>query len=105
MQKITNSQQDSLNPLFPINSYLNDDCKTFAEQITILLSITNYTIWQIRIKSDKENLKPSQKIILARIYNYCAIREKKEMKRADQGYRDTFKDLKQELIQQLETLI
>ena len=104
LQKITNLQQDSLNPLFPINYYLNEDCKTFAEQITILLSVTNYTIWQLRIKSDKENLKPSPKIILARIYNYCAIREKKE-KKANQGYSDTFKNLKQELIQQLETLI
>ena len=75
------------------------------KKITIPLSITNYTIWQLRNKSDKENLKPSQKIILARLSNYCAIREKKEMKKADQGYHDTFKDLKHELIQQLETLI
>ena len=105
LQKITNLQKDSLNPLFPINYYLNDDFRNFAEKITILLSITNYIIWQLRTKSDKENLKPSQKIILARLYNYCAIREKKEMKKADQGYLDTFKDLKHELIQQLETLI
>ena len=105
LQKITNLQKDSLNPLFPINYYLNDDFRNFAEKITILLSITNYSIWQLRIKSDKENLKPSQKIILARLYNYCAIREKKEMKKADQGYHNTFKDLKHELIQQLETLI
>ena len=105
LQKITNLQKDSLNPLFPINYYLNDDFKNFAEKITILLSITNYTIWQLRIKSDKENSKPSQKIILARLYNYCAIREKKEKKKADQGYHETFKDLKHELIQQLETLI
>ena len=90
LQKITSLQHNSFNPVFSINYYLNNDCKTFAEPVTILLSITNYTIWHLQIKSNKENSKPSQKNIIARIYNYCAIREKKEKKRADQGYHNIF---------------
>ena len=70
-QNTTNLQQNSFNPPFPINYCLNDDCKTSAELTTILLSITNYTIWQLRIRGNEENLRPRQKDFIARIYNNC----------------------------------
>ena len=70
-----------LDNLTPLNFHVPTKFEIFTESIALILTVTNYCIWQTRKKqldSDHQKLetvKPSN--VLARIFNHIKIREKK----------------------------
>ena len=104
IQKITKLEESSFNPLIPINFCLNNE-GTYLKPIAILFAVTNYIVWNLSIKCKNGNYQPKHEHIIAKVYNYCSIREKKEKKKIDQGFENVFCSLKNELLQQLKNLI
>ena len=76
-----------LDNLTPLNFHIPTQFENFTESIALLLTATNYCIWQTRLgplNTDPHNLKPvNHKLVLAKIFNHISIREKKEKKRND----------------------
>ena len=76
-----------LDNLTPLNSHVPIKFEIFTESIALILTVTNYCIWQTRKKqlnSDYQKLKtvkPSN--VLAMIFNHIKIREKKENSQTD----------------------
>ena len=74
-----------LDNLTPLNFHVPIKFEIFTETIALILTVTNYCIWQTRKKqldSDYQKLetvKPSN--VLARIFNHIKIREKKKVKK------------------------
>ena len=88
-----------LDDLTPLNFNIPTKFENFTETIALLLTATNYCIWQTRLRrlnTELQNLKPvNLKLILAKIFNHISMREKKEKKRNDSIYVDTIKTIKQ----------
>ena len=74
-----------LDNLTPINFHVPIKFEIFTETIALILTVTNYCIWQTRKKqlnSDYQKLdtvKPSN--VLARIFNHIKTREKKKVQK------------------------
>ena len=72
-----------LDNLTPLNFHVPTKFKIFTESIALILTVTNYCIWQTRKKqldSDYQKLetvKPSN--VLAMIFNHIKTREKKSL--------------------------
>ena len=76
-----------LDSLTPLNFHVPIKFEIFTESIALILTVTNYCIWQTRKKqldSDHQKLntvKPNS--VLARIFNHIKTREKKENSQTD----------------------
>ena len=72
-----------LDSLTPLNFHVPIKFEIFTEAIALILSVTNYCIWQTRKKqlnSDSpqlETLEPSN--VLARIFNHMKTRKKRKV--------------------------
>ena len=92
----------------PLNFHVPIKFETFTESIALLLSVTNYCIWQTRKKqldSDHQKLetvKPSK--VLARIFNHIKIREKKESSQIDITNYELIKNIRIEVGRKLQNL-
>ena len=71
----------SLDDLTPLNFHIPTQYENFAETIALLLTATNYCIWQTRLgrlNIDPQNIKPvNHKLVPTKIFNYISIRKKK----------------------------
>ena len=94
--------------LTPLNFHVQIKFEIFAETIPLILTVTNYCIWQTRKKqldSDYQKLekvKPSN--VLARIFNNMKIREKKESLKTDQTNYEIIKNIRIEIGKELHNL-
>ena len=77
----------SLDNLTPLNFHIPTQYENFTEIIALLLTATNYCIWQRRLgrlNTELQNSKSvNHKLVLAKIFNHISIREKKEEKHYD----------------------
>ena len=98
-----------LDDLTPLNFHIPTQFGNFTETIALLLRATNFCIWQTRLRrlnTELQNLKPvNHKLILAKIFNYISIREKKEKKLNDSIYVDTINTIKQTMAKILQNPI
>ena len=97
-----------LDNLTPLNFHVPIKFEIFTETIALILTVTNYCIWQTRKKqldSDYQKLakvKPSN--VLARIFNHIKIREKKESLKTDQTNYEIIKNIRIEIGKELHNL-
>ena len=97
-----------LDSLTPLNFHVPTKFEIFTESIALILTVTNYCIWQTRKKqldSDHQKLetvKPSN--VLARIFNHMKIREKKESLKTDQTNYEIIKNFRIEIGRKLHNL-
>ena len=81
----------------------------FTESIALILTVTNYCIWQTRKKqlnSDhqiSETVKPSN--VLAMIFNHIKTREKKESLQTNKTYYEIIKNIRTKVGQRQHNLI
>ena len=98
----------SLDNLTPLNFHVPIKFEIFTETIALILTVTNYCIWQTRKKqldSDYQKLakvKPSS--VLARIFNHIKIRGKKESLKTDQTNYEIIKNIRIEIGKELHNL-
>ena len=84
-----------LDNLTPLNFHVPIKFEILTESIALILTVTNYCIWQTRKKqldSDYQKLeavKPSN--VLAMIFNHIKTREKKESSQTDTTNYETIK--------------
>ena len=101
----TSSPLDSLTPL---NFHVPIKFEVFTESIALILTVTNYCIWQARKKqldSDQQKLeivKPSN--VLAMIFNLIKTREKKESSKTDKTNYEIIKNIRLEVGRELHNL-
>ena len=104
LQEILNNITETsfpLDSLTPLNFHVPTKFEIFTEQIALILTVTNYCIWQTRKKqldSDHQKLttvKPSS--VLARIFNHIKTREKKENLNTDKTNYEMIKHLRTEI--------
>ena len=66
----------------PLNFYIPLQLENFTESIALILTVTNYCIWQTRkqqLNSDYQKLETVKPInVLAMIFNHIKIRKKKK---------------------------
>ena len=69
----------ALDPFTAINFYLPKTLENHSDQISFLLAVTNYCVWQTRNKQLKtDNLNPIDfKIILSKLFNHITICKRK----------------------------
>ena len=97
-----------LDNLTPLNFHVPIKFEIFTEAIALILTVTNYCIWQTRKKqlnSDTpqlETVKPSN--VLAMIFNHIKIQEKKESLQIDTSNYDLIKNIKIEIGRELHNL-
>ena len=97
-----------LDNLTPLNFHVPTNFEIFTESIALILTVTNYCIWQTRKKqldSDHQKLntvKPSN--VLARIFNHIKIREEKESLKTDQTNYEIIKKIRIEIGRELHNL-
>ena len=97
-----------LDNLTPLYFHVPIKFEIFTETIALILTVTNYCIWQTRKKqldSDYQKLakvKPSS--VLARIFNHIKIREKKESLKTDQTNYEIIKNIRIEIGKELHNL-
>ena len=90
-----------LDNLTPLNFHVPIKFEIFTEAIALILTVTNYCIWQTRKKqlnSDSpqlERVKPSN--VLAMIFNHIRIREKKESLQTDKANYEIIKNIRLEV--------
>ena len=90
-----------LENLTPLNFFVPIQFENFTESIALILTVTNYCIWQTRKKrlnSDclkMEKVKPSN--VLAMIFNHLKIREKRENLLIDKTNYDITKNIRTEV--------
>ena len=104
LQEILNNITETsfpLDSLTPLNFHVPTKFEIFTEQIALILTVTNYCIWQTRKKqldSDHQKLttvKPSS--VLARIFNHIKTREKKENLNTDKTNYEMIKHFRTEI--------
>ena len=97
----------ALDPFTAINLYLPKTFKNHTEQISFLLTVTNYCVWQTRNKQlNTEKLNPiDYKIILSKIFNHITIRERKDKKRLTAMHVEEIQQIKRKLFEKLQSLI
>ena len=88
----------SLDNLTPLNFHIPTQYENFTKAVALLLTATNYCIWQTRLgrlNTELQNLKPvNHKLVPAKICNHISIREKKEKKRNDSIFVNTINKIK-----------
>ena len=97
--------------LTPINFYFPFQYETYSEEISILVTVTNYCIWRTRL--EQLNVDPhtlisnniNSKTILAKILSYFINRTKREKKKADTTFVQTIENIRQQLSKKLQDLI
>ena len=96
-----------LDNLTPLNFHVPIKFEIFTEAIALILTVTNYCIWQIRKKqlnSDSpqlETVKPSN--VLAMNFNHIKIREKKGSSQIDTTNYELIKNIRIEIGRKLQT--
>ena len=90
-----------------INFYLPKTFENYTEQISFLLTVTNYCVWQSRNKQlNTDKLNPiDYKIILSKIFNHITIRERKDKKRLTAMYVEEIQQIRRKLCEKLQSLI
>ena len=97
-----------LDNLTLLNFHVPIKFEIFTESIALILTVTNYCIWQTRKKqlnSDSpqlETVKPSN--VLAMIFNHIKIREKKESLQTDKTNYEIIKNIRLEVGRELHNL-
>ena len=97
-----------LDNLTPLNFHVPIKFEIFTEAIALILTVTNYCIWQARKKqlnSDSpqlEKVKPSN--VLAMIFNHIKNREKKESLQTDKTNYEIIKNIRLEVGRELHNL-
>ena len=97
-----------LDNLTPLNFHVPIKFEIFTETIALILTVTNYCIWQTRKKqlnsdsSQLETVKPSK--VLAMIFNHIKTREKKESSKTDKTNYEIIKNLRIEIGRELHNL-
>ena len=92
----------------PLNFHVPIKFEFFTESIALILTVTNYCIWQIRKKqlnSDSpqlETVKPSN--VLAMIFNHIKTREKKESSKTVKTNYEIIKNIRLEVGRKLHNL-
>ena len=111
LQEILNNITETsfpLDSLTPLNYHVPTKFETLTEPIALILTVTNYCIWQTRKKqldSDPMKLstvKPSN--VLARIFNHLKIRERKENSQTDKTNYEIIKHVRIEVGKKLSNL-
>ena len=94
--------------LTPLNFHIPIKFEIFTETIALILTVTNYCIWQTRKKqlnsdsSQLETIKPSN--VLAMIFNHIKTREKKESSKTDKTNYEIIKNIRIEIGRELHNL-
>ena len=97
--------------LTPINFYFPLQYETYSEEISLLVTITNYCIWRIRLEQlnvDPHTLNSNiinSKTILAKIFSYFIYRKKRERKKTDTTFVHTIENIRQHLSKKLQDLV
>ena len=97
-----------LDNLTPLNFFVPIQFEHLTESIALILTVTNYCIWQARKKqlnsdcSKLETVKPSN--VLAMIFNHMNIREKRESLLTDTTKYEIIKKIRTEIGQSLHNL-
>ena len=97
-----------LDNLTPLNFFVPIQFEHFTESIALILTVTNYCIWQARKKqlnsdcSKLETVKPSN--VPAMIFNLIKIREKRESLLTDTTKYEIIKKIRTEIGQKLHNL-
>ena len=98
-----------LDNLTPLNFHIPTQFENFTETIALLLTATNYCIWQMRLgrlNTDLLNSKPvNHKVVPAIIFNHISIREKKKKKRNDSIFVGIINTIKHAIARLLQNLI
>ena len=96
----------ALDPFTVINFYLPKTFENHSEQISFLLTVTNYCVWQIRNKQlNTDKLNPiDYKIIPSKIFNHITIRERKD-KRLTAINVEKIQQIRRKLCEKLQSLI
>ena len=111
LQEILNNITETsfpLDSLTPLNYHVPTKFETFTEPIALILTVTNYCIWQTRKKQlDSDPLKlftvkPSN--VLARIFSHLKIRERKENSQTDKTNYEIIKHVRTEVGKKLSNL-
>ena len=111
LQKVFNKIIETsfpLDNLTPLNFHVPIKFELFTEAITLILTVTNYCIWQTRKKqlnsdsSQLETIKPSN--VLAMIFNHIKTREKKESSKTDKTNYEIIKNIRIEIGKELHNL-
>ena len=93
----------ALDPFTAINFYLPKTFENHSEQISFLLTVTNYCVWQTRNKHlNTDKLNPiDYKIILSKIFNHITILERKDKKRLTAMYVEEIQQIRRKLCEKL----
>ena len=89
----------------PLNFYVPVRFEIFTESIALILTVTNYCIWQTRRKQlnseclQLEAVKPSN--VLAMIFNHIKIRENKESLLTDTTKHEIVENIRTEVGQKI----
>ena len=111
LQEILNNITETsfpLDSLTPLNYHVPTKFETLTEPIALILTVTNYCIWQTRKKQlDSDPLKlstvkPSN--VLARIFNHLKTRERKENSQKDKTNYEIIKHVRTEVGKKLSNL-
>ena len=97
--------------LTPINYYFPLQYETYSEEISILVTVTNYCIWRTRL--EQLNVDPhtytfnriNSKTILAKIFSYFINRTKREKKKTDTTFVKTIENIGHHLSKKLQDLV
>ena len=97
--------------LTPINYYFPLQYETYSEDISILVTVTNYCIWRTRL--EQLNVDPhtytfnriNSKTILAKIFSYFINRTKREKKKTDTTFVKTIENIGHHLSKKLQDLV
>ena len=95
----------------PINFYFPLQYETYSEEISLLVTVTNYCNWRTRL--EQLNVDPhtfnyniiNSKTILAKIFSHFINRTKREKKKADTTFVQTIENIRQHLSKKLQDLI
>ena len=97
-----------LDSLTPLNFHVPIKFEIFTKSIALILSVTNYCIWETRKKQLDSNhqklktVKPSS--VLARIFNHIKTRQKKENSQTDKTNYEMIKRVRTEVGKKLTNL-
>ena len=97
--------------LIPINFYFPLQYETYSEEISLLVTVTNYCIWRTRL--EQLNVDPhtyssyciNSKTILAKLFSYFRNRTKKQKKIADTTFVKTMENIGHHLSKKLQDLV
>ena len=97
--------------LTPINFCFPLQYETYSEEISLLVTVTNYCIWRTRL--EQLNVNPltyssnciNSKTILTKIFSYFINRTKREKKKTDTTFVKTIENIGHHLRKKLQDLV